>query len=252
MGKRKAKVSLAPIRGLVPIAMPGQDGPTPERLAKLPGVTIIQRNSGHKIVARDPAVRSPVGADGIVRVTQSSLDRLAVQGRLDPDVYRNAKLFETGDQLRQHWYLAGLDAGPGSIDLERSGGGSGHPAWMTPSTESAAYHRHRFRAARDGMERGHWQILFGICCGEATLEAAGREAGFANRGAAAAVAIDRLRRGLELLAIAWGILPPKPANDDVVNPAAQVRARVVEGDEVDRIVDRLVIANAAERVREAG
>ena len=102
------------------------------------------------------------------------------------------------------------------------------------------------------MEAGHWQIVFAICRGEATLESAGREAGFANRGAAAAVAIDRLRRGLDLLAIAWGILPPRPANDDILNPAAQVRTRVVEGDEVGRIVDRMVIANAVARAADAG
>ena len=63
---------------------------------------------------------------------------------------------------------------------------------------------------------------------------------------------DAVRRGLELLAIAWGILPPRPANDDIVNPAAQARTRVVEGDEVGRIVDRMVIANAGAGMRETG
>ena len=254
MSKRdkKKRVSLAPIRGMIPIRTE-LDGPTPERLAKLPGVTLYQKPGGKRIAVRSPEMRNPVGADGICRVSQSPLDRLAVLGRLAEDADRSAKLFEAGDRLRQHWYLAGLDGGPGSIDLMRSGGGAGHPAWLTPSSESAAYHRARFRAARDGMEAGHWHVVYGICCGEATLEAAGREAGFGNAAAAAAVALDRLRRGLELLAEAWGIIPPKPANDDQLpSPAARVRTRVVDGDEVGAIVDRMVIANAARRMRETG
>jgi hypothetical protein len=253
-GKSNKSVSLAPVRGLTPLRLPDQGGPTPERLAKLPGVTIIQRAGGTKIVAMAPGTRSPVGADGVVRVSQSPLDRLEALHRLAPgDSDRNTKLHDAGDRLRQHWYLAGLDGGPGSIDLNRAGGGNGHPAWLTPSSESAAYHRQRFRAARDGMEAGHWQIVFGICCGEATLEAAGRDAGFGNAHAANAVALDRLRRGLELLALAWGILPPRPANDDhLANPAARVATRVVDGDEVGRMIDRMVIANAAERIRKTG
>jgi hypothetical protein len=251
-GKTKRSVSLAPVRGLTPIGpLPG-DGPTLERLAKLPGVEILQKPSGRRVAVLAPGAKSPVDTEGRVRASQSPLDRLAVLGRLDTDRDRNAKLYDAGDRLRLHWYLGGLGAGPGSIDLNRTGGGSGHPAWLTPSTESAAYHRDRFRRARDGMEAGHWQVLFGICCGEDTAEDAGRQAGFGSRDAAAAVALDRLRRGLELLAIAWGILPPRPANDDQVrNPAGRATTQILEGDAFDAIIERLAIYNTAPRHRKA-
>lgn len=251
---KKKPVSLAPIRGLIPIQTGDQDGPTVERLAKLPGVTILNKTTGRRVAAIDPGMPPLRGADGVMRVSQTALERLAAQKRLhEADRDLNQKLFEAGDRLRHHHYLAGLDGGPGSIDLNRSGGGNGHPSWLIPGSESAAYHRQSFRRARESMEPGHWQVVFAICCGDATLESTGRDAGFQNRGAAAAVAIDRLRRGLELLALAWGILPPRPANDDhAANPAARVVTKVVEGDQVGAIIDRMVVANEAAALRETG
>lgn len=253
--KNKKSISLAKLNTL----RLDQDGPTPERLAKLPGVTIMQNRDGARVAAFGQGERKPVGADGIVRITDAPLDRLAARQRLDEgDAYRNGKLHEAGDRLRQHWYRAGLDGSLGSADLNRAGGGgNGHPAWLTPNQESTAYHRERFRRARDGMEAGHWEVAFGICCDEDTLEGAGRTAGFGNAHAANAVALDRLRRGLEFLAIVWGILPPKPVNDNAAElagdrPVGRAVTTVVRGDDVDAIVERLMLANAEVELQRAG
>lgn len=105
-------------------------------------------------------------------IMESEIDHHAISATI------TARHFKTIIAAKMHaGRLAKKMGGP--VDINRSGGSDGHPAWMTPTSEVAAYHRHRFRAAR-------------------------------------------------------------------------VATRVVEGDEVGRIVDRLVIANAAERMRGTG
>jgi hypothetical protein len=216
--KNKKTISLSHVRALAmpEMSLAGENAPTPERLLKLPGVTIASAVGSRELVAVFPTkADKPVGADKVVRINQAPLDRLEARRQLDPaDAERNRKLHESGDRLRQHWYRAGL-SGIGSIDLNRSGGGGGSPAWLTPTSEDMAYHRHRFRKARDGMDADHWAAVSRVCCDEQDLAAVGRQAGFGNDAAASAVALDRLRRGLEHLAVLFGILPPRPANSNL-------------------------------------
>ncbi len=146
------------------------NGPTIERLAKLPGVTIRRRASGHTSVsvAKDAKL---IRDDGVVRINAEQLDRLRSRETLAPtDAYRNEQLYQAGDLLRQHWYRGTLGDSLRSMDLNGAGGGgNGHPAWMTPSCESVAYHRVKFRAVRDQMDRDHFAIVFAVCCGDSTL-----------------------------------------------------------------------------------
>lgn len=220
----KRKVTLAKVKALaVPeMSLADENAPTPERLLKLPGVSIASSLGSRHLVAVFPTKSDkPVGDDKVIRINQAPLDRLAARVQLDPaDVYRNAKLAEAGDRLRQHWYRGGL-SGIGSIDWNRSGGGGGDPAWLIPTSEDMAYHRHRFRRARDGMDRDHWDAVYKLACGEEDLLSVGRAAGFGNHAGASAVALDRLRRGLDHLAILFGILPPRPINDNAVQAELQ-------------------------------
>lgn len=216
MGKRgKTKINLAKVRGYESVPLPQNDNtPTMERLAQA-GVVLATRVATRKVEMIGSRADSPVGDDGVFRVCDAPLDRYHARGRLDernPD--RGTKLFEAGERLRAHWYY-GTGPGIGSIDLNRAGGGNGDPVWAMPTSESAAYHRQQMRRARQVLDADTWSTVFAIVCAESTLEDAGRQAGFSGGAAAAAVALDRLRRGLAELAVLWGTLPPpRPANDD--------------------------------------
>lgn len=255
--KRKSNVSLAKVSAQNTMRLDG-DGPTPERLAKLAGVTIMQKPGGARVAVFGPGSKKPVGEDGVVRIAAEALDRLFTQRRLGVrqvpgasgavDDELNGQLYIAGDMLRQHWYRAGLGDAIGSVDLNRTGGGTGHPAWLIPSSEDVAYHRAKFRAARDGMKPAFWAVVFAICCGDATLERAGRDVGIGNLNGATAVALDRLRMGLEALAIQWGVIGPKPGNDNILDYVSH-RRLVVTGDDVDAIIGRMQVANAAATLR---
>jgi hypothetical protein len=208
--KKFKKVSLPAVPSLS-ITLKEND-PTIERLVQA-GVSVAMTVQGRRTQIIGPKSARPIGADGVFRLTEAPLDRLSARGRLDeknPD--RNERLFEAGHKLRRHWYHGGL-SGIGSVDLNRTGGGgTGSPAWLTPTSESAVDHRGQYRRARESMDAGAWQIVLDVVCGEITLAGAGRLAGYRNEDAANAVALDRLRRGLEALAQLWGHLPPHAAN----------------------------------------
>lgn len=222
--KGKKSVSLAKVRAFQTVPIPSNDnGPTIERLVQA-GVPVAARVATRKMEIVGTADDSPFGGDGVARIAQAPLDRLHARGQLAGDPDRNRILFDAGDRFRQHWYLAGL-SGIGSIDLNRVGGGNGDPAWMIPSSESAAYHRARHRAARAALDRDGYEAVFAVCCGEDDLGPVGRKAGFGNDAGASAVALDRLRRGLAMLAVLYGMLPPRrPANENLEIEATAISA----------------------------
>lgn len=233
MARRSKKaVSLPKLKGLsakdrapaLPtMSIADENAPTPERMLKLPGVVIASSVATRGLQAVFRAKGDiPVGQDRVVRINQSPLDRLHARrqlgralgdGRCDLD--HNDKLYAAGDRIRQHCYHAGL-SGLGSVDLNRSGGGGSDPAWLTPASEHAAYHRDKVRRARDAVPSVDlWRVVYGICFEEKDLVTVGREAGFGNHAGAAAAALALLRCGLEVLAILFGILPPRPANSNL-------------------------------------
>lgn len=171
-----------------------------------------------------PARTGPIGADGVVRIAQAPLDRLHARDQLAADPERARQLFEAGDKLRNHHFLAGL-SGFAANDLNGSGGG--HPSSRLSITETMESNRRALRRGESAMDAGDWPAVRGIVIEEQDLETAGRALGYGNRQAAAAVALDRLRRGLGALAELWGYSPPPrperqelPAND----PAPLARA----------------------------
>ena len=217
MAKRsKKKVSLPKVKALKHEAVlvpANENAPTLERLAQAGHVVATHLGTRRTEIVGSRA-ESPFGADGVARIAQSPLDRLQARRQLAPeDPGRNRDLFDAGDRFRTHWYRAGL-SGIGSIDLNRAGGGGGDPAWLMPSSEAAAYHREKHRAARAALDPDSFAAVLAVCCGEDDLGMVGRQAGFGNDAGATAVALDRLRRGLAKLAEMYGIIPPRPVNEN--------------------------------------
>lgn len=223
-GRGKKTVSVPQIRAFAHQSLPIPDndnGPTLERLVQA-GVPLATRIRTRKTEIAGTGADSPFGlGDGIARISQAPLDRLRSRGQLapllppaQPDPDRNGKLFAAGDRFRQHCYRAGL-SGIGSIDLNRSGGGGGDPAWLVPSSEAAAYHRDRVRRAYEAVGgRDLWRVVYGVCFEERDLVELGRSLGHGNDAGAAGAALALLRCGLEALAVLFGILPPQPVNDN--------------------------------------
>ncbi|MGU3665835.1 hypothetical protein ACLBX9_16775 [Methylobacterium sp. A49B] len=205
----------------------GRDNdPTPERLSRAGLKTTIQLGTGRLQVINPP--RGFIGFDGVVRLSQAPLDRLAARDQLDPvSPDRNHNLFQAGDKLRDHHHMAGL-SGFAANDLNGSGGG--HPSSRTPITETMEKHRRAIRIAEGAMDRDAWIAVRAIIIEEQTLVETGRAFGYGKEHAASAVALDRLRRGLGALASLWGYLPPErperaaPAAANDAAPAAKESA----------------------------
>lgn len=229
--RQKSKpVSLACVEALKNVAsttLNRENDPTPERLFHA-GVSVALDLGTRSVQIIRSAKSKPdgiVGFDGIIRLKQAPLDRLHARGALDDDPERNRQLFEAGEKLRNHHYLAGLSGFAANDPLSSSGGG--HPASRTPITETMERNRRALRLAQASTTAADWRIVSAVVCEEVGLEVAGRAIGYGERHAAHAVALDRLRRGLGDLAEVWGFSPPPrpvreapPAANDAVAAAA--------------------------------
>lgn len=205
----KKKVSLPPVQLLTLSGLANE--PTPERLSHAGVPVRVTIQDGRRVMAQivGPKASRPIGDDGVFRLTDAPLDRLAARRRLDEkDSARNATLYEAGQQLRKHHYMGGL-VGIAANDLNRSGAGKRQAA--IPISAMMAEHRDELRAVQEELHPDDWRATFAIVCEERTLEDVGRAEGFGHASAAAAVALDRLRRGLATAAELWGQLPPRPA-----------------------------------------
>ncbi|WP_456016202.1 hypothetical protein [Methylorubrum populi] len=180
-----------------------ENSPTPERLQRA-GFTLAMSLGTRQMQIIGKA--SPVGFDRVIRLAAAPLDRLHSRGRLDDDGTRNTQLFEAGDKLRGHFYLGGL-SGFAANDLNGAGGSD--PSSRVPISETMERNRRAMRLAEAAMHPGDWWVVNAVVCLEADLEAAGRDVGCNNVHAANAVALDRLRRGLGVLAELWGYSPPQ-------------------------------------------
>jgi hypothetical protein len=105
-------------------------------------------------------------------------------------------------QVIGNYYLAGLSGFPAANDL--NGAGGGHPSSRTPITEIMESNRRALRLAEAALHPGDWRVVCDVVCLELDLGAVGQSLGFGKDHAANAVALDRLRRGLRLLAEHWG------------------------------------------------
>lgn len=218
---KKNNVSLAGTPG---ITLPADHvAPTPERLAKV-GVTTSITMHGRTQIVFGPGQQSPIGQDGVIRLSQAPLDRLHARGELAPkDNDMNGLLHEVGDRLRTHNTWAGLAASVGGQDLTRSFGG-GECTYGMPASLRAAAHREKVRKARAALHPDDWRALELVVLDERGLGDAGRAIGYKNEDAGGAVILDRVKRGLADIARHWGALPPlrrepEAANDQEVRAA---------------------------------
>lgn len=193
--------------------------PTPERLAKVGLTTSITMNGRTQIVFGQG--QSPVGQDGVIRLSEAPLDRLHARGRLhegknEHDRHLNTLLHEQGDRLRNHNTWGQLAASVGGQDLTRSFGG-GEQSYGMPSSLRAAAHRDKVRKARAALHPDDWRAVELVVLDERDLADAGRAIGYKNADAGGPVVLDRLRRGLTDLARHWGALPPLPRQIEAAN-----------------------------------
>lgn len=114
-------------------------------------------------------------------------------------------------KLYVHWFRGGLQANYGSVDMHGIFGGKGYEAAGMAKTEAQAFHRQRFRKAIESLisagqntDKYRWPLVH-FCCYENGLEQIGRAMGWNNRPQALAVAIERVRAGLDILCDDWGI-----------------------------------------------
>lgn len=226
--KRKAApVTLATVRALVaePTVTPGRDADTaPERQARF---TAVREAGGRvRIIGSDAA--TIVQGEGIVRLAPAPLDGLAARGRLDEaDPDRNRLLHAAGERLRHHHYRAGLS---GFVGAANDGGSNGHSDLSERGTitEAMEASRRAFYKAEAAVHPAHWTIVHAVVIAERTLDAAGQDLGFGSR-AAAPVALDRLRLGLQSLAELWGFLVPERRDEAMPADAANVNAARSDG-----------------------
>lgn len=145
------------------------------------------------------------------------LDRLEQRGQLDRDRHRNRVLAEAGRRYFEHWYKSGMSP-LAAVDLGRAQGG-GTPSCGMPTSELAAHHRRQYRATVQALGQFFSAVVDPIVLNEQDVAAVGRSiSGHRNHGRAVAVAMDRLRGGLTVLAVYFRMLPKGGAAADAVVP----------------------------------
>jgi hypothetical protein len=173
-------------------------GRNPEA-AELPPIERLLRAGDH--------ARLGLGDGGARRchVEDSPLDRLAARKVLAKDPAANRILHEAGKRYYEHWYLSGM-APLRAIDLSREGiGGAGGSCGM-PATEAMAHHRAKYRGAVRVLGPWFSAVVDPIVLAEEDPQIVGmRVSGYRSDKQALAVAIDRLRGGLEALAVHFGL-----------------------------------------------
>lgn len=211
--KKAAPVTLATVRMLAahPTATPSRDAaPAPERTAEVTFNAV--RESGGRVRIIGSNATTIIGGEAAVRIAPAPLDALAARQRLDEaDPDRNRSLHAAGDRLRHHHYRAGLSGFARAARERLCSGGSG-PSQSGTITETMEASRRAFYQAEAAMHAGDWAVVQAVVIEERSLEATGSALGLGARGSAVPVALDRLRRGLQILAERWGMLLPVPAN----------------------------------------
>lgn len=204
-----------------PLTLPSDSmAPTQERLARA-GVMSSITMGGRTTIFTPPGQQSPVGQDGVIRLSEAPVDRLHARGRLHEgtsrdDKARNTLLHDQADKLRNHHTWGQLSASPSSQDLTRSFGG-GEQSYGMPSSLRAASHRDKVRKARLALHPDDWRAVELVVLDERDLADAGRAIGYKNADAGGPVVLDRLRRGLTDLARHWGALAPLPRQIEADN-----------------------------------
>ncbi len=139
------------------------------------------------------------------RSTASPLDKLYARRELDRDMFMNGVLHGAGMRYYSDWYLSGLN-GLSGIDYSRVGvGGSGD---NLPQNERQEARRRAFRKAHDYLGERYTVVVDPVVLEERPIGSISAVTGYANRGVASAVALERLNTGLRRLALHYGMVRP--------------------------------------------
>jgi len=159
-------------------------GPTPERLEQSGDAHVVgDDQQGHRTYT----------------MQDSPLDRLWARQRIDPVGYSALQRY------KHHWYHGGLQAGTGSVDLNRVfASDPGSMSGMAKS-ERQAHHRQQWRKAREELGHRPGIIVDNIVCAEWSLEIAGYSIGYASPYRAREAAREILCDAGHRLAKMWGI-----------------------------------------------
>lgn len=170
--------------------------PTPRVYVQPP--TVEREAKAGQFVRRD--------AMGRCHVEDSPLDRLAARHVLARDPCANRMLHAAGQRYFEHWYLSGMLL-LGAQDVSRPyASGAGGSSCGMPASERAAYHRQQYRAAVQALGAWFLAAVDPIVLAEQDPASVGaRISGYSHHGLAVAVALDRLRGGLDLLAVHFRI-----------------------------------------------
>ena len=160
------------------------EGPTDERRRHAEGYFEIGGDSqvGRKYTMQD-----------------SPLDRMRARNAIDPVEYSALRKY------LHHWYHGGLQSSVGSVDLNRVFASDPLSMSGMAKSEGQAYHRQKYREAREMLGHRPGIVVDNVVCAELTLEAAGYSIGWTNKPQAVAAATEMLRDAGYRLAKLWGI-----------------------------------------------
>lgn len=142
--------------------------------------------------------------DGVRYVRDWPLSTLHSKGLLSKNKEMNDAMYIASDKLYRIWYLSGLSGYP-SISLNGISGGDSDKSWGMPRSESSMMARKELRNAIDLLGKRTWLYVEDICISQISVEKSGMSRStYRSRDKAIAVAMDRLREGLEIIAREWG------------------------------------------------
>lgn len=145
-----------------------------------------------------------IGKDGIRRINDWPIDILYAKSLLSPDPKINQEMYNSAYRLNKTWHVSGL-SGYSSVCITGVNGGSADKSWMTPKSEIALNARQELRIAINLVGKRTWNFIEDICINQLSVEESGLlRSNYKSRERAIAVAMDRLREGLDILSREWG------------------------------------------------
>lgn len=146
-------------------------------------------------------------ADSVRRFADSVVQRLAKRGGLYPDKMINLRLLEAAEKYYSDWHLSGMDPLQAQDPSKVHAGGNDFNPGM-PVSQASAIKRSDYRKARLALGSIYREVVDLIVLhDQSDLIAIGRHAGnVQHMHSARAIATERLRAGLYLLALHYQLI----------------------------------------------
>lgn len=160
-------------------------GPTAERVARATGALVIGGDAR--------------GALPVYTMRDTTLERALKRGAI------SAAECAALEKYHHHWYHAGLEVGIGSVDLNRVFASDPGSMSGMAKTEAQAFHRAKYREARDILGQKTGIVADNVVCAGTSLEVAGYGIGYNSPFRAREGALKHLQRAGDLLERHWGL-----------------------------------------------